>query len=311
MHSLLLGIILCQWFNSWIKKIRQRTITAGVSRELDHINLYLSKFENPSWVARLPDQVGYPAGGSLTSDEWKCLSLVFGPIVIHEDIGSNCLILSVAFKIVFGRTFKDSNIPQAKHLLHEHLIQFIKIYPIDVKPMHHWLTHIFYPLRDNGPVYKFWTFLFERLNKILKSYSTNYHGAGELELGDILAAETLADENDVSRLVVDCIRLMLATEGDTLGTVASLGLHTEQSSVDGEPMIPKHIYTDTPTHTLRVIFYLGHKGLPHEIIRVDIRDIAATMKDIAASQTAGISYTVPAIQDPNTGIVVHWSPTPM
>ncbi|KAG1836489.1 hypothetical protein C8R48DRAFT_680488 [Suillus tomentosus] len=155
----------------------------------------------------LPDQVGYPAGGSLTSDEWKCLSLVFGPIVIP---------------LIWDEW---TPISQAKHLLHEHLIQFIKIYPIDVKPMHHWLTHIFYPLRDNGPVYKFWTFLFERLNKILKSYSTNYHGAGELELGDILAAETLADENDVSRLVVDCIRLMLATEGDTLGTVASLGLH--------------------------------------------------------------------------------------
>ncbi|KAG2058710.1 hypothetical protein BDR06DRAFT_866800, partial [Suillus hirtellus] len=51
-----------------------------------------------------------------------------------------------------------------------------------VKPMHHFVTHILYPLHDYGPVYRFWTFLFERLNKLLKSYSTNNHNAGKLEV---------------------------------------------------------------------------------------------------------------------------------
>jgi hypothetical protein len=37
-----------------------------------------------SWVTQLPNQVGCPAGGSLTSDEWKGLTLVFGPIVIYN-----------------------------------------------------------------------------------------------------------------------------------------------------------------------------------------------------------------------------------
>lgn len=36
----------------------------------------------PSWVARLPKDVRYPAGGSLTSDEWKALLLVYSPIVV-------------------------------------------------------------------------------------------------------------------------------------------------------------------------------------------------------------------------------------
>lgn len=36
----------------------------------------------PSWAARLPKDVGYPAGGSLTSDEWKCLLLIYGPLVV-------------------------------------------------------------------------------------------------------------------------------------------------------------------------------------------------------------------------------------
>ena len=36
----------------------------------------------PSWVGRLPKKVGYPAGGSLTSDEWKAMLLAYGPIVV-------------------------------------------------------------------------------------------------------------------------------------------------------------------------------------------------------------------------------------
>ncbi len=36
----------------------------------------------PSWVARMPRDVGYPAGGSLTSDEWKALLLIYCPVVV-------------------------------------------------------------------------------------------------------------------------------------------------------------------------------------------------------------------------------------
>lgn len=37
--------------------------------------------EMPSWVARLPNKVGLPAGGNLTSDEWKGMLLVFCPLI--------------------------------------------------------------------------------------------------------------------------------------------------------------------------------------------------------------------------------------
>jgi hypothetical protein len=36
----------------------------------------------PSWIARLPNQVGYPAGGSLASDEWKGLIMVYCPVIV-------------------------------------------------------------------------------------------------------------------------------------------------------------------------------------------------------------------------------------
>jgi hypothetical protein len=66
--------------------------------------------------------------------------------------------------------------------------------------MHHWVTHIFVQLSDYGPVYGFWTFLFERLNKLLKSYSTN-HGAGELEVSFFRAFEKDRELRTMVRIV--------------------------------------------------------------------------------------------------------------
>ena len=44
------------------------------------------------------------------------------------------------------------------------------------------MTHIFDQILDFGPVYNWWTFLFERLNKVLKSYRTNNHSGGDIEV---------------------------------------------------------------------------------------------------------------------------------
>lgn len=50
-----------------------------------------------------------------------------------------------------------------------------------IKPNHHYATHISECVRNFGPLHDFWTFLYERLNKVLKSFKTNNHGQGELE----------------------------------------------------------------------------------------------------------------------------------
>ncbi|KAG2119425.1 hypothetical protein DEU56DRAFT_747229, partial [Suillus clintonianus] len=50
-----------------------------------------------------------------------------------------------------------------------------------IKPNHHYATHVSECARNFGPLHNFWTFLFEHLNKVLKSYKTNNHGNGELE----------------------------------------------------------------------------------------------------------------------------------
>ncbi|KAG1841903.1 hypothetical protein DFJ58DRAFT_732251 [Suillus subalutaceus] len=65
--------------------------------------------------------------------------------------------------------------------------------------------------------------------------------------------------------------------------------------------LPKKQWAPNPSKTR---FCLGHKGLPYEVVWVEFCDIAATMKGIGASPTAGERYTVPVIKDPNTGAVV-------
>ena len=61
-------------------------------------------------------------------------------------------------------------------------IEKSQLYRDDVKPNHHWIVHIFEQIRDYGPVYGLWTFTFERLNKVLKSYATNNHSGGAIEV---------------------------------------------------------------------------------------------------------------------------------
>jgi hypothetical protein len=91
-----------QWYEAWVqtKALWQRTETMRVPRELDKIHAYLDmvcvrkvsqymitnclQFEMPGWVARLPTQVGYPAGGSLTADEWKAMSMVYCPVIVSS-----------------------------------------------------------------------------------------------------------------------------------------------------------------------------------------------------------------------------------
>jgi hypothetical protein len=59
----------------------------------------------------------------------------------------------------------------------------MQLYGADViRPNHHYAVHTAYFIYDYGPLYGFWTFLFERLNKVLKSYNTNNHSGGELEV---------------------------------------------------------------------------------------------------------------------------------
>ena len=123
------------------------------------------------------------------------------PLRMHADDADIFLKLSAALKILMARSIKISDLPRAQELLQGYLLGFLRVrssfsivYPSpklsmcsqlhkdDIKPNFHWVTHIFDQILDYGPVYGFWTFVFERLNKVLKSYLTNNRGGGELEM---------------------------------------------------------------------------------------------------------------------------------
>jgi hypothetical protein len=113
----------------------------------------------------------------------------------------NFLKLAAALKIILSHSICITELSCAKMLLESYLSTFYKVsyknfslfltddliasiqlHPTIVKPNFHWVIHIFDQIRDYGPVYNFWTFLFEHLNKVLKSYSVNNHEGGEVEI---------------------------------------------------------------------------------------------------------------------------------
>ncbi|KZO98187.1 hypothetical protein CALVIDRAFT_479145, partial [Calocera viscosa TUFC12733] len=99
MHTLLQGLTKSLWYYTWVQggkekvKLLREGTEAGTQRELDEIHEVLRTFEMPTWYARLPTKVGYPAGGSLTSDEWRALAVVYGPAVVSGsvDVGPSML----------------------------------------------------------------------------------------------------------------------------------------------------------------------------------------------------------------------------
>ncbi|KAI0072408.1 hypothetical protein K474DRAFT_1711614 [Panus rudis PR-1116 ss-1] len=91
--------------------------------------------------------------------------------------------LATALKILLSSSISEKQLQRADELLKEYLLQFRELYGEDaMKPNHHWAIHTPLQIRDYGPVYNFWAFLMERLNKILKNFNLNNWDGGRLEI---------------------------------------------------------------------------------------------------------------------------------
>ncbi|EIW74493.1 hypothetical protein CONPUDRAFT_67603 [Coniophora puteana RWD-64-598 SS2] len=63
------------------------------------------------------------------------------------------------------------------------ILTLAQIYGVDaLRPNFHWATHLSDQILDYGPVYNFWAFLSEHLNKVLKSSNTNNWTGGQVEI---------------------------------------------------------------------------------------------------------------------------------
>lgn len=94
-----------------------------------------------------------------------------------------------------------------------------------------------------APVYGFWAFTYERLNKTLKGYKTNGHAGGEREVSmfrgfkkDVRLRELVvsAAHLDKDLTIKNIAERMLKTDGDTRGTVASLARELDEAAADSK-----------------------------------------------------------------------------
>ncbi|TDL15548.1 hypothetical protein BD410DRAFT_732539 [Rickenella mellea] len=100
-------------------------------------------------------------------------------IRMQSDEASNFLRLATALKIILSSSIDEAQLDRAEALLEEYLL----LYGADaMKPNHHWSRHITNQIRDFGPVYSFWTFVSERLNKLLKNFNSNSWKGGQMEI---------------------------------------------------------------------------------------------------------------------------------
>ena len=107
---------------------------------------------------------------------------------MHKDDVDNFLKLATALKIFLGRTIQLRDLDRATELLLSYLQGYCEVrhsftyihlkstqftpaqmHEDHIKPNHHWCTHLFDQILDYGPVYGFWSFTYERLNKSLGS----------------------------------------------------------------------------------------------------------------------------------------------
>ncbi|KZO96677.1 hypothetical protein CALVIDRAFT_481011, partial [Calocera viscosa TUFC12733] len=135
MHMLLQGLTKSLWYYTWVQggkekiKVLREGTEAGTQRELDEIHEVLRTFEMPTWYARLPTKVGYPAGGSLTSDEWRALAVVYGPAVVSGivDVGPSARHQHITYDVML--VSDDSPDTNTSHMIQKNAKQKSQVPP--------------------------------------------------------------------------------------------------------------------------------------------------------------------------------------
>ena len=105
------------------------------------------------------------------------------PSKLHPNDLGNFFKLCSALKLLICQPIMAAQIEEADGLIHSYCLELLEVWPqyfwlgyllitnTALWPFnHHHAVHIPECVQDYGPLTEFWTFLFERLNKVLKSY---------------------------------------------------------------------------------------------------------------------------------------------
>ncbi|KAJ7611135.1 hypothetical protein DFH06DRAFT_1373949 [Mycena polygramma] len=118
---------------------------------------------------------------------------------MQEGEDRNFLRFATALKILVGSSIRPKGLDRAKVLLRDYLLYGAK----ELKPNHHWAVHIPDQILDYGPVYGFWAFLTERLNKVLKNLNSNNWSGGLLEVSMVREFQRMAQLDGLLNGVLD------------------------------------------------------------------------------------------------------------
>lgn len=161
---------------------------------------------------------------------------------LHPDDLPHFFKLTEALKLICAYEFTDDDIEDADRLLREYCTDLLRLYgPSVIKPNHHFATHTALGLRDFGPIRGYWTFLFERINKVLKSYNSANHSGGELEVSFFREFHRTVQQSrvmssaltDGCATVKDSIEAMYKATNDDRGTVQALARDLDTVHPDG------------------------------------------------------------------------------
>ncbi|RDX40373.1 hypothetical protein OH76DRAFT_1298403, partial [Lentinus brumalis] len=159
-------------------------------KTLRHIQEQLPLTELPSWVDRVPTNVGSTERGKLSADQWHILCVINLPIILinywhskselHRERLKNYMYLVT--EVVVGSLLEMTE--EAVHLYEDAAMKYLQtakeVYDMKLTPNHHNSLHIPYFLRLFGPLHSVRTFFSERTNYRLQSQDTNMK-FGELE----------------------------------------------------------------------------------------------------------------------------------
>ncbi|TFK47537.1 hypothetical protein OE88DRAFT_1714432 [Heliocybe sulcata] len=145
---------------------------------------------------------------------------------------------------LLSETIKEDELADAERLLREYCWELVELYgPSVAGPNHHYATHTGEFVRDYGPLREFWTFLFERLNKVLKSYKTSNHMGGEIECMTTamsrLVCQAIADlffgsNKEDNSILYQAVNAMYRASDDDHGTVQALARDLDEARENGK-----------------------------------------------------------------------------
>ncbi|EPS97090.1 hypothetical protein FOMPIDRAFT_1129209, partial [Fomitopsis schrenkii] len=160
---------------------------------------------------------------------------------LHPDDPAHFFKLTKFLNLVLAVKVDDRSIDEAEVLIREYCTELMHLYGTEVvRPNHHYATDVPDCLRDFGPLHGFWTFLFERMNKVLKSYNSANHAGGELEVSFFREFHRTVQQSRMATAYVSnnahiraSIDAMYYATADDRGTVQALAQQADEHTEDG------------------------------------------------------------------------------